>query len=137
MSGEVWIVIDDASGAMLAGPFEDEPTVDQGEIALEQPPGYGTEWLWDPVHRGRKDVASTAPLITVGRFLLRIPFAKQVAIHAAAQTDMEVQTVLFMLQGFTAGISLSDPLLAQFLQMMVSKNLLAEEDVSTVLEAGQ
>jgi hypothetical protein len=41
-------------------------TVETGQLAMDCPPGYGTDWLWDATTRGRKDVVAASPLITVG-----------------------------------------------------------------------
>ena len=134
-----WLIIDNGTNLPVTGdPVEELPDpLPDGTRAEIVALGYPDSVTWSATGGAYGNGGFMYPeqpqLITVGRFLLRIPFAKQVAIHAAAETDMEVRTVLFMLQGFTAGISLSDPLLAQFLQLMVSKNLLTEDDVTIAL----
>jgi hypothetical protein len=95
------------------------------------------QYTWDPTagsEGGWRWTNPPAPLITVGRFLSRIPLDKQAGIHTAAQTDMQVAAMLFMLQGFTEGVSLSDPLLAQLMAVMVAKSLMTDDDVAVALE---
>jgi hypothetical protein len=133
-----WILIDAETKALVDETvYDEEPTPAEGQEVRLVMPGYPADWYWSSSLDGfvRKD--ETAALITVGHFLLTyLTFAEQVAIHTAAQTDMEVQTMLFMLQGFTDGIRLSDPSLGAFLQKMEAKNLLTADRVTAIL-AGQ
>jgi hypothetical protein len=128
-----WIVIDDATGMMLSGPVDGEPTVETGQLAMDCPPGYGTDWLWDATTRGRKDVVAVSPLITVGRFKLLLTQAERIAMRAAAAANPEVFDFLDLLPGFTAGISLQDPVLIAAIGQMKDAGLLTEARAAAVL----
>jgi hypothetical protein len=129
-----WIVIDDATGMMLTGPVDEEPTAETGQTALDCPPGYGTDWLWDATTRGRKDVVVAAPpLITVGRFYLLLTQGERIAMRAAASENDEVMDFLSILPGFTDGISLQDPVLVEAIGQMQAAGLLTEARAAAVL----
>lgn len=129
------MIIDDATGNIVDWPIEQDeaPEVQEGQTAIDQPPGYGVSWAWDPVTRGRKDLVASAPLITVGRFKLLMTQAERIAIRAAAASSPQVEDFLDLLDGFTEGVSLSDPLLVAAIGQMQAAGLLSEPRAAAVL----
>jgi hypothetical protein len=133
-----WALIetaDDSWDGLTMVEAEPEAPGDGSQYVVRVPPSYPNDTAWSPALKGFVDrfPAVVETLITVGRFLTLLTLAEQASIHTAAKTDAEVEALLFMLQGFTSGISLGDPMLGSLLQIMVEKSLLTADRVTAIL----
>ena len=139
-AGDIWIVIDDSTGAMVSGPFDDEPEIEEGQIAVLQPPGYITDWVWDPVHRGRKDVVSTAPLISIAAFMLLLTQEERLSINALRRSGTTegymVDDFWALLQGCIFGLSLQHPMVIAGVNFLHTIGAIEEGRAEEIL-AGQ
>lgn len=129
-----WALIN-ADNSWAGGPYDDPPEPGEGQRVIEVALGYPDTIVWDAAHNGFVDVAPPS-LITVGRFKLLLTKEERVAIRAAAASSADVEDFLDLLNGFTDGISLSDPILTAALGEMVTAGLLTADRVPEIL-AGQ
>lgn len=106
--------------------WTNDPATTLADWAGNTPEG-GRGWV------DRNAFAPPRPLMPVGRFKLLLTQAERIGFREAAKTDAEVADALDLLNGFTNGISLDDPVLSALLAEMVGKDLLAEERVAPIL----
>jgi len=131
-----YALINSADNTWNSGPFEAAPDpIPDGTWLYEGvPPDYLDAFDgWDPVARGFKDKPMAAPLMTVGRFKLLLTKAEREAIRAAAATNADVEDFLDLLNGFTDGVSLGDPVLTAALSEMQAAGLLTADRVTAIL----
>jgi len=136
MSWARYALINTADDSWNSGPFEDapDPIPDGTWLYDGVPPDYLDSFDgWDPAHKGFKDKPMAAPLISVGRFKLLLTREEREAIRAAASSNADVEDFLDLLNGFTDGVSLSDPVLATALNEMQAAGLLTADRVTAIL----
>ncbi len=123
----------DTANAWVSGPHDELPEAAEGQRVIEVDVRYPGGALWSQEAGGFVDVVSPAPTMPVGRFKLLLTREERIGFRAAAGTDPEVADALDLLNGFTNGISLGDPVLAAVLTQMVDKELLGADRVAAIL----
>lgn len=126
-------LIRNSDNAWLDGPLEQAPAPEEGERVIEVALGYPDRVAWVPARGGFVDIVTAAPLLTVGRFKLLFTYQERAALRAAAQTSDLIADFLDLLNGFTDGVSLDDPVLIQSIEALVPAGLLTAARAEEVL----
>lgn len=129
-----WAYIDRETGTWDGVEHDTDEAAD-GFDANEIPPNFETGGcVWSPTGRGWRDVAPLPqPLMTVGRFKLLLTQPERIAIRAAADQNASVYDFLDLLNGFTDGVALDDPILVTAISQIQAAGLLSEERAAAVL----
>jgi hypothetical protein len=128
-----WAIIRESDGVMIATGLAAEPTAADGEYVIEEALGLGELCEWSAARRAFVYTIASAPLMTVGRFKLLMTAEERVAIRAAARVNDQIDDFLDVLNGFSDGVSLSDPLLIAGIAALQSAGLLTVERAASVL----
>jgi hypothetical protein len=126
-------LIRNSDNAWLAGPLEQQPSPGAGERAIEVALGYPERVAWSPAKGGFVDIVTASPLLTVGRFKLLFTYQERAALRAAAQSSDLIADFLDLLNGFTDGVALDDPVLVASIQALVPAGLLTAARAEQVL----
>ena len=132
-----WILIDAATHALVDDTiYDQQPNPSDGQEIRLVMPGYPADWYWSASLDGfvRKD--KTPELMTVGRFKLLLTKEERIAIRSAAASNTDVEDFLDLLNGFTDGVSLSDPLLIGAVTQLATAGLLTSDRAVAII-AGQ
>ena len=129
-----WAVIRNSDGMWLEGPLDEQPIPGEGESVVVVALGYPDAMAWSPAVRGFVDIVTAAPTLTIGRFKLLLTQAERIAIRQAAATVPEVEDFMDLLNGFTDGVSLSDPMMIAAIGQLHDAGLLTEERATAVLD---
>lgn len=128
-----WLLISEADQSVIGGPFDEQPVPAEGERVVEVAIGYPDKVLWSPTKAGFVDIVTAAPLLTVGRFKLLFTYQERAALRAAAQTSDLIADFLDLLNGFTDGVALDDPILTQSINTLVPAGLLTSARAEDIL----
>lgn len=132
-----FLIISTQDNSVLAGPMEELPEeMPADSRSVVAPLSFGVDMIWSPEADGFVSAVPQSAVITVGRFKLLFTGAERIGFRSAATSDPEVADALDLLNGFTTGLSLDDPVLAGFLIQMAAKGLLAPDRIDVIL-AGQ
>jgi hypothetical protein len=128
-----WALIRNSDNAWLDGPLDEEPEPGEGERVIEVALGYPDRVAWSPPKGGFVDIVTAAPLLTVGRFKLLFTYEERAALRAAAQTSDLIADFLDLLNGFTEGVALDDPVLIQSINALIPAGLLTSVRAEAIL----
>lgn len=128
-----WAIIRESDNTWLAGPLTEEPNPGAGERVVEVALGYPTTCEWSSSRGGFMDLMTATDLISVGRFKLLFTQAERIALRETAKTVPEVEDFLDLLAGFTAGVSLNDPVMIGAINQLVPLGLLTPSRAGEIL----
>jgi hypothetical protein len=127
-----YLVVRNEDNALVDGPFDEAPDVlPEGTRSVLAPLNYPDVMEWSPALGGF--VSRIAPLMSVGRFKLLFTRGERIAMREAATSDDDVADWLDLLNGFTDGVSLSEPMLIGAITEMRDAGLLTQERAAAVL----
>jgi hypothetical protein len=135
----IWLTIDATTHAILLQTEGDDdaeaPIAGEGQKVVLAPGNYPATMRWDPTSPpdgGFRDI-EPLPLMSVGRFKLLFTRTERIAMRQAAATDDGVADWLDLLDGFTEGVALDDPLLVDAIGDMATAGLLTPARAAAVL----
>ena len=128
-----WAIINDADNSWVSGPVDSEPTPGDGQHLVTVPPDYPDGRRWSAALNGFVDLTAPQTLISVGRFKLLFTQSERIAMRAAAKQSHAVEDFMDLLNGFTDGVTLSDPVMTGAIGQLQAAGLLTADRAAAVL----